>query len=682
MNNPLNYRCAKVALTLLAGLTISANAVADDEYPQLTDVPTVYIDTENSVAVTSKEDYVKATLRYVDASGVTVYDGTNIRGRGNSTWGLAKKPYRIKFDKKQKFLGKERANAKSWTLLANYADKTLIRNAVAACIGDFAGQPFTAAAKFVDLVLNGTYLGNYQISDQMEVREKRVNITEQADSITDDSNITGGYFMEVDGFAESEDVYITTSKGVLITIKSPDEDVIDQRQIDYIREHINKFEAALFSSDFTDPEKGYRPYVDPETLASWYVASELTGNPDCFWSTYIYKEKDDDKIYWGPLWDYDIAFNNCNRVGDVSRALMLNKGFGDNLTKVWVKRMWQDPWFVQLIQDKWQQMVDDGIEQHIIDYIDSVAAEIEQSQQKNFTKWSINTRVYNEIVLFNTYAEGITYLKEFIHNHCAYLTEAFADAANESLPTAAFEPDSQYFYLIENYGSKLYVDYDNNDLVVMNSRRSDTSSQQWYFAPVADTNYFRIINNSNGKAITDAATATTNWGTTTYNTGAQLTLTDVDEDNTAQEWMFDPISTGNRYAVVNRKTNLAWNNSGGGTSDGTHAISWTNDSNNASKSTRQWRPVKDAARESSSLTTLPEGPDYMVTYSAEDATLHFRAADSAMFANGTVSVYNLAGSLMGTYPTATDVNLASLPTGLYVISWKIGNLTGSVKLTR
>ncbi len=293
------------------------------QYVQKSDLPAIYVETIGNQPVLSKEDYVGGTLYYVDEHGVKSYENMEIRGRGNSTWGLAKKPYRIKFASKEKFMGDERANAKSWVLLANYADKTLLRNAVASYIGSFVGQPFTAGVQFVDFILNGEFLGNYQLTDQMEVRKKRVDIDEQDEVPTGDSDITGGYFLEVDGFATAEPCYYRTNKNILVTIKSPDDEIIVNRQVEYIKNHMQKFEDALFSADFTDEEKGYRRYVDSLTLASWYISTELTGNVDGFWSTYMYKKKGDEKFYWCPLWDYDIAFNNCSRVGDVSQRLMI-----------------------------------------------------------------------------------------------------------------------------------------------------------------------------------------------------------------------------------------------------------------------------------------------------------------------------------------------------------------------
>ena len=153
---------------------------ASAQYTQKTDLPTIYIETFDGNGIYSKEIYEYCRLHYVDETGtVTSYDSVSIRGRGNSTWNMKKKPYKIKFLNKEKFLGKGYAKAKKWTLMANCGDKTLIRNAVTSAMGAFTSLKFNPAYKFVDLVLNGEYMGNYQISDQVDVRPHRVNITEQ-----------------------------------------------------------------------------------------------------------------------------------------------------------------------------------------------------------------------------------------------------------------------------------------------------------------------------------------------------------------------------------------------------------------------------------------------------------------------------------------------------------------------
>ncbi len=671
-------RCFRL-LAAVAMIVAGAVWMSAADYRQLSNLPTVYVETEGRADITSKETYLPATLRYVDADGETLYDALGIRGRGNSTWGLAKKPYRIKFDKKQEFLGPERAKAKSWTLLANHADKTLIRNAVTSCIGSFAGQPFTAAAQFVDLVVNGTYQGNYQISDQIEIRKKRVDIFEQEEPASRDADISGGYLLEVDGFAYGDPVNFHTDRGVFISVKSPDSDVINQRQKTYIRNHINKFESALFSDRFTDPVEGYRQYVDSLTLASWYISSELTGNPDCFWSTYIYKERGDDKIYWGPLWDYDIAFNNCDRVGDVSRELMVNRAFADDLAKLWVKRMWEDPWFVALIDRTWRQLVEDGIEAHILDYIDTVSALIEESQKLNFAKWPINQHVYNELVLFSSYAEGVDYLKWYITEHVAYLTETFAAAAagtgDAPVPTPVFFADASVYYLIANYGSGNFADC-NGAGVVMNGRNDGNAAQQWALDATSD-GWFRIVNRDSGLAITDMAGTSGN----SYAPGAQLELKIPDGADDGQLWKAVPVASGGRYVLVNRKTSLAWNNSGGSTAGGNPIISWRNDGENEYKPTRQWLLTPDEPREAGGISATDLAPEYMVTYTPGDRTLRFRTAPGAVLPDGVLTVYSAAGMCVWTGAVAAETDLSSLAPGVYVVIWQTGAREGSAKLS-
>ena len=148
----------KRPLVLLSLYIAATSSVLSQQYKQLTDVPTVYIETENRRSITSKENYIKCTLIYVDGASTARYENTEIRGRGNSTWWNSdKKAYRIKFEKKQRLLGPDFANARSWTLLANHGDKTLMRNALTYDLGRFMGMAFCPAARFVDLYLNSDY---------------------------------------------------------------------------------------------------------------------------------------------------------------------------------------------------------------------------------------------------------------------------------------------------------------------------------------------------------------------------------------------------------------------------------------------------------------------------------------------------------------------------------------------
>lgn len=664
---------------LLLGCATCAWSASAEDYSQLTDLPTLYIDTADSVPITSREDYLRATLRYVDAHGITLYDALGIRGRGNSTWFFDKKPYRLKFDKKQRLLGKTRANAKSWTLLANHADKTMIRNAVASRIGDFMGLPFTVAAQFADVVLNGEYRGCYQISDQVEVREKRVNITEQADSITDASDITGGYLLEVDGFATQEPVHFNTTRGVQITVKSPDDDVIAPRQLTYIQNHLNKFEDALFADNFTDSIEGYRPYVDAETLAGWYLASELTGNPDCFWSTYIYKERGDDKIYWGPLWDYDIAFNNClnkGNDGDVTEYLMSDIAYGsDNLSsgdlsKLWVNRMWEDPWFRHLIHDRWQSLIASDFEARLLYSVDSLAAVVERGQQLNYTLWPIDQRTYVEVELYDNYADGVAYLKDYIHRRCAYLTQLLEQADQ---PITAFVPQEGCYRIlnVQNHHSAQSV----GDALVTCTPQPDDTTQLWRFLP-ADEGYYYIVNEATQQAVTDPSVLLSSG----YDRGYQMALSPLDAARYAQQWQLKPLSRG-RYIIVNRQSGLVWNNCGGSAQEQNVTISWNENRDHSYDFNNYWTLQWVAADALTAIQHLAAPADCRILYTPAEDALHLVARDGGTLC-GTVTLYNLSGVVVAQLPAATEVSLAQLPRGSYLALWRMGDCMTLCRLCR
>ncbi len=643
-------------------------SVSAQDHPQKSNLPTIYIETENNLPITSKETYLKATLRLVDSSGEKLYDALGIRGRGNSTWGLAKKPYRIKFDKKQEFLGPQRAKAKSWTILANYADKSLMRNALAAQIGDFAGLPFTAAAQFVDLVVNGKYMGNYQISDQVEVRSKRVDIVEQEDPMTDGSNITGGYLLEVDGFADSEPCHFNTAKGIKITVKSPDDEIIDNRQTEYIKNYIQEFENALFSSNFKDPEKGYRKYIDETTLVSWYVASEMTANPDAFWSTYIYKNQDDPKIYWGPLWDYDIAFNNCQRKGDMTRRLVLDDGFGADLTGIWIRRIWEDPWFVNAVNEKWISMVEAGLEEHLIGFIDRMEAELTESQSLDNSLWPVDQRVYDEYMIFSSYSQTVEFLRKFVRERISFLSARFAEEAKGSVPTPDFVLEKDYYYRIHNSSSMKCADVDEGGTSLCGNTYSEgTRSQQWLIESAGD-GFYMIFNRESGLAITDVAPLSNG----IYERNNQLRLAQKDAADRRQHWEFVPLPTGGSYVIANRATGLAWNNSSGNTNDGNPFISWDNDSSNPSKPNRQWLIIRDELKGSSGISEMESGGStYGVTYIPALSLLKFRAEEGSIL-HGQYSITTLNGSICMSGMVEEIVDVSSLPAGVYALACEIG----------
>lgn len=646
-----------------------------------TDLPSLYVNTYGNSPITSKENYILAKLWRLSDNGVEVYDSLEIRGRGNSTWGLQKKPYRIKFAHKEKFLGKGRANARNWTLMANHVDNTLIHNTTASYIGELLGQPFVPGSQFVDLTLNGEYVGNYQISDHMQVHKKRVDIYEQEEEASDTSNITGGYLLQLEGQAGNEPVHFySTVRNKLIAVKSPDPDVINEAQKSYIINYVNNFEKILYSSNYKDSIKGYRPLVDSLTLASWFLAEEFTANPDGYFSIYFYKEKDDPRLYWGPLWDFDIAFNNCYRKGDVTNNLMIDAGYGGT---DWPKRFYSDPWFQNLVGRQWHRAVADGLVYKTLAYVDSMAQVLEQSQQLNFQKWSITERTWDERVLYSTYAEGIEAMKTFIREHALFLSDYFPNPEGVLPPIdPAADPlhvDSRYAYYIYNVGVDHPIDINDAGNVctwALDGQRA--ASQQWRIIPVTG-DYYRIVSIDSKLAITDAAPLAQDG---TYNRGTQLRLQEVDEQSDRQLWRFVP--TAGNYVIDNKQTKLAWNNSNGGTDNGCPVISWTNNSDNASKTTRQWRVEQGdlLPEDEDAIAMVEKDVEYKVVYSPSTQEVNIRIPLTSKNRQGTIQLYDLQGHMLATGTPNQAICMSGLPNGVYLLRWNIQGHSRAVKFCK
>ena len=268
---------------------------------RITNLPLMIINTENSVEPNTRDYYINSQIIIIKSKKIDINESASIKLRGHSTAIAPKKPYKIKFGKKQKLLGMS-GKFKSWAILANYYDKSLIRNILAFNISEIIGLKFTPRCEPVDLILNGNFKGNYFVCDQIEVKEGRVEIEE----ISDD-NITGGYLLEVDPRATEEEKHFITEKKLIGEIKYPDSDDITKDQEDYINQYLNILEDEIHNNSLE--------YIDLNSFCRYFLIQNLCGDVDyVFSSFYITKRKGDDKIYFGPVWDYDLFLDNEARL--------------------------------------------------------------------------------------------------------------------------------------------------------------------------------------------------------------------------------------------------------------------------------------------------------------------------------------------------------------------------------
>lgn len=370
---------------------------------QLTNLPTVCVHTVNSVEPYDKEHLIPAYITIISENGTKCLTDTGtIRERGNYSRTFPKKPYRIKFESKHHVLGSP-AKAKKWTLINNYGDKTLMRNQLAFEMSRLFGMEYTPFCSYVDVVLNGEYKGCYQLCDQIEVREGRVPVEEMTTT-----NITGGYLVEIDAYADQEASWFWSSGGNPVTIKYPDEDEITAEQFDYIHQQFNLM------------EQNRRDRLDLDSFLKHFLVGELSGNTDTYWSVFMYKHRDNDTLFVGPVWDFDLAFDNDNRTYPISSLndwIYRTKGSVTGKMRNFVNQIVvSDEAAKARMTEIWSKARENGLdEDNFISYIDAQADSLEQSQQLNFTRWKImNSFVHQNPRLYYSYEGEVNHVRDYV----------------------------------------------------------------------------------------------------------------------------------------------------------------------------------------------------------------------------------------------------------------------------
>lgn len=405
----------------------------DSHLYQLTNLPTVVISTQNFEAPYDKENEIAGRAKIISEGGTKILDAEmGVRERGNGSRQFPKKPWRIKFSKKQNVLDAP-AKAKKWTLLNNYGDKTLMRNKLAFDIARQFNMEYVPYCTFVDVVLNGEYKGTYQLCDQVEVNPGRVEIDEMEPTDISGEALTGGYFIEADAYAYSEISWFkTASWEIPFTIKSPDDGAITSEQSAYIKNYLDDVEDRLRNKSASDLVNGYRAIFDVKSFAKHMLVNEICSNTDTYWSTYMYKKRGDKVVYTGPIWDIDLGFDNDGRTYPVTQTAATQylwrtrKGsFANNMYEFVNRVFYTDYQTENDVLEVWREACNkvDGLS---VDWfnnkVDEYAAMLNQSQKLNFTRWDIlNTRVHENPVARGSYEAEVQHVKDYFKDRLPQL---------------------------------------------------------------------------------------------------------------------------------------------------------------------------------------------------------------------------------------------------------------------
>lgn len=383
--------------------------------PKPYEVPIVRINT-NGAEITSKEDYVDMTfsIEKVDNELKGVTGG--IRLRGNSTKGLPKKPYRIKFDEKQSLFGLEKA--KSWVLLAEYKDPSAMHNFTAFTIAkQMPGLAFTPTPNKVDVFLNGEYAGLYTLCEQVQENKGRMDI--EMDEITADMHELKdfNFFISMDKSAASDETAVLNETYFYIEeydryfeLKYPEKgDFVSDEQFQNFFSQLVAYTKELMDAFATCDESYIRSETNVESLIDYLLVDQMMGEYDHMWKSFnMYytntsSDKENGKINFGPVWDYDWCLHTSYSDGP-----NLEYTVKDTLafSNVFFKAIDDIP---SLYSELKQRYVDYGKSalQNAINVNNELIPKLENSLQNNHNLW------YTELPSDAT-SRNITFLNDFL----------------------------------------------------------------------------------------------------------------------------------------------------------------------------------------------------------------------------------------------------------------------------
>ena len=439
---PYNSRCTIADLAFYGYKGTGDNSF----FPQLTNLPTITISTVNAAGIYSRDKYVSGFISVIQ-DGVIYSDLLEIRGRGHFSWTFPKKPYRIKLRNKTNLLGLP-AKERNWTLISNYGDKALMRNLLAFDLSRRLEMEYTPAGISVDLIVNGEYKGTYNLCDQIETNPGRIEIQPMSARDIVLPDLSGGYFLEVDAYADQDDDgwFNSAIKNTPVKIRSPKADEIVSQQYYYIREHYNKMEESVFSPDFKDPITGFRHYIDTESFIRHFLVGEISGDTDTYWSVYLYKDRNKDIFKFGPVWDVDLGFENDSRTYPINSHPQWVFEYGSSAQgfSSLIKRIFEDEEFRLQLRTTYIDYRESGVlsKESLLQVVDNYASELEQSQRLNFLRWKIlGVKVHQNPQAFESYEEAVNHMKYYISERIDWIDNKFEyEPSGNTFITAAPPP--------------------------------------------------------------------------------------------------------------------------------------------------------------------------------------------------------------------------------------------------
>lgn len=378
----------------------------------------LHVNTQDAAPILDRENYVRAALQLpaADAADQAQELSVRIRGRGNSTWtAMKKKPYKLKLDDRVGLLGLPAG--KDWALLANHADKTLLRNELAFCMARAQGMPYTPDSRFFELNLNGSYDGVYQLTHKTYPVEDRIKADAKPGSGAPDDSVDA-FLLELD-FAHRKNDWIQTQSGLYYNIRFDS----DAEQMLRITDWMNSLEALI--ADRSDPERLQKvgAVMDLASLADLFLVNELAANPDGWLSSmYLYRLQGG-LLTFGPVWDFDQAFgptvHNLNPEG----WLHINRDPYDQYNG-YFRELMTEPGFADIVRQRWQHLA--ALVPHLVEHLHQSAAALDAAQQRNFQRWPIlDEPIFTNVFALGSYTAEVDYVAQWLSQRARWIDANF-----------------------------------------------------------------------------------------------------------------------------------------------------------------------------------------------------------------------------------------------------------------
>lgn len=354
-----------------------------------------------------------------------------------------------------------------WVFLGPYNDKTLIRDALAYKLARDMGR-YASRSKFFELVINNEYKGVYLLLEKIKRDANRVNIKKINPTDTTGDAVTGGYIIKIDkldgennaGWYSEFRPFPQLSARILYQYHYPAPDEINNPQKNYLKAFVYSFESAMFGPYYADSVNGYSKYIDVNSFIDYILINELVKNIDAYrLSTFFYKDRNNrnPKLFAGPVWDFNLAFGNC----DFYQAFNSNGWYIEYVSDYsnipswenffipfWWNKLFQENNFRLKLRQRWIELRNTiRTNEKIFSMIDSLVNLLEESRQRNFQKWPvIGQYVWPNYYVGQTYEDEINYLKNWLLSRILWIDSQLITGVEEENFS-----DNSDFELYQNY---------------------------------------------------------------------------------------------------------------------------------------------------------------------------------------------------------------------------------------